>query len=766
VLNPAVFDIRESEISKGMKGIISYELSLSAPPVSPVRVTVTDKNVTIAECAKHGHGLELEHRTFVFDGSNFNVSQIVRISMSRNEEIYQGTSITFFEHTVTTDDLNWATAFLRPVSISVTDDSKCTVGAKKIGDGGARICGCSKNFYVEETDDEFCDSVLQCAECPEGMVCDEQQELSKAKIVAGWYRANNASLDVVECPLPHACVGKTTSGDELCRDGHMGPFCMICQDDYVWSSEQECALCDGELKASLIGGLVATVLLVTAIFGTILHRKTSNARTAGVSSWDMFVSKATTKYKILISFIQILGKMTVLYPFRLPSSFLVFFEYCNVFSLDIQLLPFNCLFEADFHSVLVATTLLPVAFVGCVYALYALQRFRIQRSSVGEGAPELAPLRTRHEIEAVQSKCEFIVILVLISVFPIISTTIFQTFVYDSRLGNGVEYLRADYKIERSDPTHQRYLAYGSVMALLYCVGLPLFALQLLKARKQSIQKLQKAEHARALATISDMKETDPILSGLSPLYKDFCAEFWWFQILLWMFTTFQTGIVILVPAESVSQVALALLVSIVMLVMLANAHPYLNRSDNMLSQCCQFSLMLVQIAGLLQMNECAAQDDWLYGPILIVCTVVSVGFGTALILAELFHAMAPEMFEKIASKLRFTDENISEGLRFAPLRKSIVKKMSFIASVVPVHLNGELSDAQGNGGPQSEAEAESAVAPAPSSSSAPIDGPSTIEEGRPPSAAVTQRLATVSKLGEISDSDGRRFSAWGPLSD
>jgi hypothetical protein len=758
VLNPAVIDIRESEISKGMNGIISYELSLSAPPVSPVRVTVTETNVAIAECAKHGHGLELERSAFVFDGSNFSVPQIVRISMSRIEEMYQGTSISFFEHNINTDDLNWATAFLRPVSMTVTDDSKCTVGAKKIDDNGARICGCNENYYIKKTDDEFCGSVLKCAECPEGMVCDEQQELAKAKIAGGWYRANNVSLDVVECPLPHACGGEMTSGDELCRDGHMGPFCMICQDNHVWSSGQECALCDGELKAILVGGLVATVLLFTAIFGSILYRKTSNAQTVGVSSWDIFVSKATTKYKILISFVQILGKVTVLYPFRLPSSFLVFFDYCNIFSLDIQLLPFNCLFEADFHSVLVATTLLPMVFVGGVYALYALQRFRIQRSPIGEGAPELAPLRARNEIEAVQSKCEFIVILVLISVFPIISTTIFQTFVYDSRLENGLEYLRVDYKIERSDPTHQRYLAYGSIMALLYCVGLPSFALHMLKARKQSIQKLQKAEHARALATISDMKEMDPLLSGLSPLYKDFCAEFWWFQILLWVFTIFQTGIVILIPAESVSQVALALLVSTAMLVMLANTHPYLNWSDNMLSQCCQFSLMLVQIAGLLQMNECAAQDDWLYGPILIVCTVVSVGLGTALILAELFQAMAPEMFEKIASKLRFTDKNISEGLRPASLRKSIVKKTPFTASVVPVHLNDELTDVQGNGGPQSEVEAESAVAP--------IDGPPAIEEERPTSAAVMQRLPTVRKLGEISDSDERLFSTWGRLSD
>ena len=88
---------------------------------------------------------------------------------------------------------------------------------------------------------------------------------------------------------------------------------------------------------------------------------------------------------------------------------------------------------------------------------------------------------------------------------------------------------------------------------------------------------------------------------------------------------------------------------------------------------------MLVQIAGLLLMNECAAQDDWMYGPILIVCTVLSVGFGATLILAELFQAVAPERFEKIALKLRPTDKNISEGWRSASLRKSIVLRRPYV---------------------------------------------------------------------------------------
>ena len=169
----------------------------------------------------------------------------------------------------------------------------------------------------------------------------------------------------------------------------------------------------------------------------------------------------------------------------------------------------------------------------------------------------------------------------------------------------------------------------------------------------------------------------------------------------------FQTGTAVLVPAKSVSQAALALFVSTAMLVMLANARPYLNWSDNILAQPFQFSLVLVQIVGPLQMNECAAQDDKPHGPILIAFTGVSVGLGVVLILAELFQAVAPKMFEKIATKLRFNSQSISEGLhpkRLSSFRKSIANKMPFTALIVPLHLNDELTDVPRNARPSPNA--------------------------------------------------------------
>jgi hypothetical protein len=288
------------------------------------------------------------------------------------------------------------------MSITIADDDPCVEGARKYDDvfQGLRKCGCAEDFFIGKRDPSYCDSVTKCEPCPEGMECTFQQKLEEAQISSGWYRPNDASLSVVECPLPHVCVGEKTSGDDLCREGHKGPLCLVCRQDYVWSSSDECVLCDSELEISLYLGLGVSLLILAAISTNILRRKFSAVRAGGLSNWESFVEKATTKYKVVINFFQILSSMAELYPFRLPTSFLSFFGVFNIFSLDLQLLPFNCLFETNFHSILLATTLLPLAFVLFVCTLFVLQRFRIQRLS-----RDIDASRVRHEIDTVQSKC-------------------------------------------------------------------------------------------------------------------------------------------------------------------------------------------------------------------------------------------------------------------------------------------------------------------------------------------------------------------------
>ena len=130
----------------------------------------------------------------------------------------------------------------------------------------------------------------------------------------------------------------------------------------------------------------------------------------------------------------------------------------------------------------------------------------------------------------------------------------------------------------------------------------------------QSIQELLKKElelqenpdqKQEELATVRaklNILRKDPILTGISPLYKDYEPERWWFEIPKFVSTLILCGVATLVPAEGASQVFIALVTSTAMLVLYANYQPYVSTNDDVLAQVCQFSLTFTISVGLLLM--------------------------------------------------------------------------------------------------------------------------------------------------------------------
>ncbi len=234
-----------------------------------------------------------------------------------------------------------------------------------------------------------------------------------------------------------------------------------------------------------------------------------------------------------------------------------------------------------------------------------------------------------------------------------------QTFQYDTRL-RGSAFLVADYRIERDDPTHQMYVLYAALMAVVYCFGIPAGSLFVLNKKKQEIQALQtiyellddlheggelwhsifpsdgddhgerrRKHSARARQSIAAAKligevkpelitkarseqilskallaleEKDPVLMGMSPLFKDYESKYWWFEVPKFVSTLILCGLVTLLPVSGASQVFVSLVVSIGMLILYANCKPYLSQSDDILAQLCQISLTFAMALGILKM--------------------------------------------------------------------------------------------------------------------------------------------------------------------
>ncbi len=196
-------------------------------------------------------------------------------------------------------------------------------------------------------------------------------------------------------------------------------------------------------------------------------------------------------------------------------------------------------------------------------------------------------------------------------------------------------------------------------MAVLYCFGIPAGSLYALNKKKLEIQRLQKISEllhdlheggelwrsilpsdgddygdrrrkhsARARQTIVAMKlfgeekpehitkaraesflstsllalQEDPVLMGMSPLFKDYESNYWWFEVPKFVSTLMLCGLVTLLPASGASQVFVSLVVSIGMLVLFANCKPYLSKGDDLLAQFCQLSLTFAIAVGILEM--------------------------------------------------------------------------------------------------------------------------------------------------------------------
>jgi hypothetical protein len=274
VLVPDLFDVIEKEVIDEHGGVLAYSLSLSAEPTNPVTVVISPE-IRSPSCYGYEPKFALETSEFTFNSKTYNIAQVVTIAVNNlNASKYEGSFSALFHHTIVTEDKDFKSAFLRPVSVTLQDDSPCVDGAEKYDATHAdktrvRKCGCTEGFYIADTDPLHCDSVTKCEACPDGMECGKQQDFTLANLNENFYRVDNSSLNVVKCPDPATqCIGSATAGDRLCAVGHSGAFCMVCvlgEESRFVRSGEVCVLCDESSQAVLYVALAACLSLCIGV---------------------------------------------------------------------------------------------------------------------------------------------------------------------------------------------------------------------------------------------------------------------------------------------------------------------------------------------------------------------------------------------------------------------------------------------------------------------------------------------------------------------
>ena len=124
-----------------------------------------------------------------------------------------------------------------------------------------------------------------CAPIEEGMSADlSGMTLASLALEGGFWRIDATSSDVRPCITPDACVGGNDTST-VCRDGHTGPYCALCVDNYNLDPFMLCKKCSESWKDFALTALFV-VLSAIMLFGAyFLLKKKLRSEGKGKEIW-------------------------------------------------------------------------------------------------------------------------------------------------------------------------------------------------------------------------------------------------------------------------------------------------------------------------------------------------------------------------------------------------------------------------------------------------------------------------------------------------
>ena len=211
-----------------------------------------------------------------------------------------------------------------------------------------------------------------CEPCPSRVICtDTDQLLQEWQLKPGFWRHSTDTLEIRRCPEYHACLGGqfVNTTDSMCRQGHRGPLCEVCQDGWAKTSDQLCAVCPPEDKGmNLAVTILAPVVLLCIVTMMIV---TANPDHENADLDDNLLSGVL---KITSSLLQI---YTVCSSFdvRWPATLIEIFQKSDALNPSLGFFSAQCSFQWTFFDrgytymamppVYVALSLCAVGLLGC-----------------------------------------------------------------------------------------------------------------------------------------------------------------------------------------------------------------------------------------------------------------------------------------------------------------------------------------------------------------------------------------------------------------
>ena len=262
----------------------------------------------------------------------------------------------------------------------------------------------------------------------------------------------------------------------------------------------------------------------------------------------------------------------------------------GVINFDLgSLLAAGCLWpDIDFHDRLLINTLWPLFVVGVLGMTYWI----------------------KHKKRASFDKHLRVLLLLTFVVYSSVSSVVFQTFACDP-LGDGIEYLRADYRIKCTDSKHQKIVWYAGVMVVVYPVGIPLLYFGLLYFYRT----------CRHAFDEGDVDRRDVNAQPIAGLWESYTRKCYYYEVIECARRVALTFVAVFFFSGDAAQIAVILVVSQFFYVVFEWLRPYGDEPDTWFSRgghAIVFLSMLEVLMRKVDVTSERGKSQEVYGVVLV----------------------------------------------------------------------------------------------------------------------------------------------------
>jgi hypothetical protein len=299
------------------------------------------------------------------------------------------------------------------------------------------------------------------------------------------------------------------------------------------------------------------------------------------------------KWRMAVTAMQIISTTTTTFSqiVRWPPAFAQFLRVLQIFNLDFMAItPTECYRKTTYYHSLAFTTLSPLVLLAAV-ALYAKVR-NAARSQTATGK--------KYSIAAA-------FVFIWFFVFPACSTkTLVFWYQHDGgKVGwdGGGAYHRADLSLRYGGPEHARWQIFAIFMVFLWPIGTPATFFLLVWRHRHRINplgaELGKMDKAEFNARTKILTDADIRIEKYKMLWLAYKYEHWYFETVVCMQRLLLTGFMTLVYPGTALNVIYALVIVLVSLKIFTYYEPYMDYTDNDLTEAFHWVFILLFVASL-----------------------------------------------------------------------------------------------------------------------------------------------------------------------